>query len=134
MATTITSAAAAAMAAALNTHIGTTADLVIYDGTPPTNAGASLSSNNVLAKFDLSNPAFDSTTGGVMTLDVTPALTVAASASGTATFFRILQGGTTSVLQGSVGVGSGELQLNTTTITSGVNVSVTSGTVTVPTS
>lgn len=134
MATTITAAAAEAMADALNTEIGATADLVIYDGTPPANAGAALSDNNVLVTFDLSNPAFDDTSGGVMTLDVTPALTEAASASGTASFFRILAGGSTSVLQGSVGVGSGELQLNTTTITASVDVTVTSGTVTMPTS
>lgn len=136
MATSITSAAAEAMANALNTTIGTTADLVIYDGTPPTNAGTALGSNNALVTFDLANLAFDSTTGGVMTLDVTPALTEAADASGTATFFRILAGGTTAVLQGSVGIsGSGaDLIVNTTTITNGVNVTVTSGTVTMPTS
>lgn len=136
MATTITQAAAAAMAAALNTHIGTTATIRIYDGTAPTNAGTALGSNNVLATFTLSNPAFDSTANGVMTLDVTPALTVAAGASGTATFFRILQAGTTAVLQGSVTAtgGGGDLQLNTTSLSSGVNVTITSGTVTMPTS
>lgn len=134
MATTITAAAAEAMADALNAEIGATADLVIYDGTPPANAGAALAGNNVLVTFDLSNPAFDDTSGGVMALDVTPALTEAASASGTASFFRILAGGSTSVLQGSVGVGSGDLQLNTTTITASVDVTVTSGTVTMPTS
>lgn len=133
MATTITAAAAEAMATALNTTVGTTATIRIYDGTPPTNADAALSSNATLVTFPLSNPAFQSVTGGVMTLDVTPALTVAAAASGTATFFRILAGGSTSVLQGSVATSGGQLNLNTITITSGVNVTITSGTVTVPT-
>jgi hypothetical protein len=131
MALSITSAQ---MAAALNTYInsGGAAKILIKDGTPPANANAAMT-GTTLATFTLSNPAFDSTANGVMTLDVTPALTVAASASGTATYFRVtLTNGTTTVLQGTVGVGSGDLQLNTTTITSGVNVSITSGTITVP--
>jgi hypothetical protein len=41
---------------------------------------------------------------------------------------------TTVALQGSVGTSGQQLNLNTTSITSGVNVTVTSGTVTMPTS
>lgn len=137
MATSITNAAAEAMATALNSHInsGGAAKILLKDGTPPANANAAMT-GNTLATFTLSNPAFQSVTNGSMVLDVTPALTVAASASGTATYFRItLNNGTTSVLQGTVGIsGSGaDLIVNTTTITNGVNVTITSGTVTVPT-
>lgn len=132
MATTITSAAASAMAAALNTYIGNTAKLKIYDGTPPANAGTALGSNTVLATFTLDSPGFTEALG-VLTLDTSPALTVAASASGTATFFRLFKtDGTTVVLQGSVGTSGAQLNLNTTSITSSVNVTITSGTVTVP--
>jgi hypothetical protein len=134
MATTISTAAADAMSTALNTYIGSGGKLRIYDGTPPANANASLSSNNTLATFTLDTSAFSSS-GGVLTLDTSPALTVAASASGTATFFRIMKSDATTVaLQGSVGTSGQQLNLNTTSITSGVNVTVTSGTVTMPTS
>jgi len=132
MATSISTAAASAMAAALNTYFGSSADIVIYDGTPPANANAALSSNNVLVSFDLASTPFTNS-NGVLTLDVDPALTEAATASGTATFFRILVGGTTSALQGTVGTSGAQLNLNTTAITSSVNVTITSGTVTVPT-
>jgi hypothetical protein len=134
MATTITTAAADAMSAALNTYInsGGAAKIIIKDGTPPANADAA-ATGTTLATFTCSNPAFTSS-GGVLTLDVTPALTVAASATGTATYFRImLNNGTTTVLQGSVGTSGQQLNLNTTSITSGVNVTITSGSITMPT-
>jgi hypothetical protein len=138
MATTITNAAATAMADALNTYInsGGAAKIIVYGNNvgAPANANTAIGSQTVLATFTCSNPAFASpAVNGVLTLDITPALTVAASASGTAAFFRVtLNNGTTVALQGSVGAGSGELNLNTTIITSGVNVTITSGTVTMP--
>jgi hypothetical protein len=130
---TLTTAAASALAQALNTYInsGGPAKIIIKDGTPPANANAA-ATGTTLATFTLSNPAFTES-NGVLTL-ADPPKTVAASASGTATYFRImLNNGTTTVLQGTVGTGSGELSLNTTTITASVNVSITSGTITVPT-
>lgn len=137
MATTITTAAAGAMATALNTHIGNAGKLIIYGNNvaAPANANTAIGSQTVLATFTLDSPGFTHS-NGVLTLDTSPALTVAASASGTAAFFRVLQSnGTTVVLQGTVGIsGSGaDLIVNTTTITNGVNVTITSGTVTVPT-
>lgn len=135
MATTLTTASANQMSAALNTYInsGGAAKLRVYDGTPPANAAAGLSGNALLADFSLNATAFTSS-GGVLTLSGTP-LTVAASTTGTATFFRILlNDGTTVVLQGSVGTSGAQLNLNTTSITAAVNVTITSGTVTMPTS
>jgi hypothetical protein len=71
---------------------------------------------------------------GVITLSGTP-LTVAASNTGTAGWFRMWKAdGTTAVLDGSVGTSGAQINLNTTSITSGVNVSITSGTITMPTS
>jgi hypothetical protein len=52
------------------------------------------------------------------------AFTAAASAAGTATFFRITNG-FGNRFQGSVGVGSGELQLNTLTIALGAPITIT---------
>ncbi len=133
MATSLTTAAADAMSAALNTYInsGGAGKLIIYSGSAPANAAAS-NTGSVLATFNLANPAFSSS-GGVLTLLSTP-LTVAASATGTATYFRIfLNNGTTTVLQGLVGTSGAELNLNTTSLTSAVNVTITSGTITMPT-
>lgn len=110
----------------------------IYDGTPPANANASLVSNNVLVEFDASDgpvldPMFGAASGGTITLSGTP-LTSAAVLSGTASFFRILlNGGLTTVAQGSVGTTGAQLNLNTVSITSSVNVTITSGTINMPT-
>lgn len=137
MATTITTAAANSMSSALNTYINgsAAAKLRIYDATGgvPANAGTAIGSQVNLATFTLDATAFTSS-GGVLTLNTVPK-TVAASATGTASFFRILlSDNTTVVLQGSVGTSGAELNLNTTSITSGVNVTITSGTITMPTS
>lgn len=134
MATKLTNAAASQLADQLDAYInsGGAAKIIIYGGTEPATADTSASAT-VLATFTCSNPAFGAASNGVITLSGTP-LTVAASASGTATHFRILlNNGTTTVLQGTVGTSGQQLNLNTTTITSGVNVTITSGTVTVPT-
>lgn len=141
MATTITALAADEMSKALNAYInsgGGAGKIIIYDATggAAANASAPIGSNVALATFPLSNPAFTSS-GGVLTLDTTPALTVPAAVGGTATHFRILlNNGTTVVLQGSVSAtgGGGQLELNTTSLSTGVDVTITAGTVTVPTS
>ena len=134
MAITLTSAAADAMSTALNTYInsGGAAKLRIYGGSVPANPSASPSAT-VLATFDLNTPNPFTSSGGVLTLAGVPK-TVSASAGGTANHFRILlNNGTTTVLQGSVGTSGADLILNTVTITSGVNVTITSGQINVPT-
>lgn len=125
-----------AMADAIDTRVGSAGKLIIYDNTDsvPANADASVGTNVALATFSLNNPAFGAagaTTPGTIDLDAT-GLTVAASATGTAAFFRITDG-TNVVLQGSVGTSGAQLNLNTTAITSGVNVTITSGSVNMPT-
>lgn len=140
MAASLTTAAANAMADALDDYINTggVGKIIIYDGTPPANAGASLVSNNALVTFDASNgpvlnPMFGAASSGTITLSGTP-LTAAASLSGTASFFRIYKNdGTTVVAQGSVSTTGAQLNLNTVSITSSVNVTITSGTITMPT-
>jgi hypothetical protein len=135
MAITLSSAFSTAMLQ----HTGTTmADqigagtLVVYSGTPPTGANEGLSGNTVLATFTLSAAASQSTTAGVTSLALSAA-TVTASASGTATFFRILSSGSTSLIQGLIGVSGSDWNLSSTTVTSGDNVSITgTGTITLP--
>lgn len=133
MATKLATATADALANAVTTRVGTSGKVIIYNGTEPADANTALSGNTALATFTLSSTAFGSSSAGVITLSGTP-LTVAASNTGTATFFRMTQSdGTTVVIQGTVGTSGQQLNLNTTAITSGVNVTITSGTVTMPT-
>jgi hypothetical protein len=120
--------------------LGTTnasATLTIYSGTPPANVDASLSGNTVLAQLAMSNPAF----GGAA--DISPGARATAStitddssanATGTASFFRILDRDNVPRIQGTVTAtgGGGELELKSVSINSGVIVEVTSLTVTMP--
>jgi hypothetical protein len=134
MATKLTAVIANLLADAIDNDVNTSGPgkIIIYSGTEPVTADTALSGNTALATFTLSATAFGVASSGVITLAGVP-LTVAASASGTATFFRLTRGnGTTVILQGTVGTSLQQLNLNTVTITSGVNVTITSGTVTVP--
>ncbi|MEM9286751.1 MAG: hypothetical protein AAGA36_00285 [Pseudomonadota bacterium] len=101
--------------------------VVIYSGTPPANANASLSGNTVLASLPMSDPAFGSAnssgtaTAGAITQQN-------ASATGDATFFRVLDSDSNVIMQGTVtatGAG-GDMQLANVTITSGNPVEITS--------
>lgn len=124
------------MAEAITTRIGTSGKIIIYGNSPaePATADTALSGQAVLATFTLSATAFGAASNGVITLSGVP-LTVAASASGTAAFFRIFKSdGTTCIAQGTVGTSGAQLNLNTLTITSSVNVTITSGTITMPVS
>jgi hypothetical protein len=112
-----------------------TADLVIYSGTAPTNVDTALSGNTVLASLLMSNPAFgaasDQNPNARATANAISDDT-SADATGTATFYRILDRNNVPRIQGPVGAtGSGNsLELVSTSIVAGVTVSVTSLTVT----
>src|SRR5690606_8893783 len=121
------------MANAIDTYIGTTGTIKIYTGTQPATADTTVpGGSTLLATFSLGNPAFGDASNGVITLEDTP-LTVAANATGTAGWFRLEKGDGTDVLDGSVGTSGAQINLNTTSITEGVNVSITSGKITMPT-
>ena len=134
----ITNAVAASMQTALAAaaDAGTAAVINIYDGTPPATADAALSSNNLLAQLTCSATMFTATTTAnpsVLTAGTISSDT-SADSTGTATFFRILtQNAGTVIAQGTAGVGTYDLNLNTTTFTSGSTVSITSATVSLPT-
>lgn len=104
--------------------------LRIYDGTPPANVSAGLSGNTLLAQLALGGTAFAPASGGVATANAITA-DASADATGTATFFRLHDSGGTARLQGSASAtgGGGDLQLGTASITAGLQVSVTSLTV-----
>lgn len=99
--------------------------LVAYSGTPPTGPNEGLSGNTALATFTFSASGSQGTpSSGSMTL-VFANLTVAASASGTATFFRVISSGPAALIQGTVGTSGADWNLSSNVITSGDNVTIT---------
>lgn len=104
----------------------------VYSGTQPATANASIT-GTLLASFTLDNPAFGNASSGVITLSATP-LSTTGAAAGTATHFRVSSGTPATVFDGQVTAtgGGGDLELNTTTISVGVTVQITSGTFTMP--
>lgn len=113
--------------------VGGAGNIKIYDGTRPANPNAAIT-GNLLATVTLINPAFGAAATGVATLADPAAVT--AVATGTATHFRAANGAATVICDGSVTAtgGGGDLTLATVSITSGLSVDVTGGTITVPAS
>ena len=115
------------MADAIVTFAGTSALLRIYDGTRPSKGGTA---TTLLAELTCAS-TLGTTSAGVLTLN-SVTQDSSANATGVATWFRIVKSdGTTHVLDGSVGTSGADLNLTTTSITSGQPVQVTSGTITV---
>lgn len=109
--------------AQIQTSVGSSGTLVIYTGTEPANCAAAIT-GSLLATIVL--PAtFLTSSGGVTTIAGT--WSVAASGTGTAGYFRILDGSAVCHVQGNV---TTDLVLNNTSITSGQTVTVTSFSVT----
>jgi hypothetical protein len=104
--------------------------IVIYDGTQPATGDTALSGNNVLVTLTFGATAFGASSAGVITANaITSGV---AGASGTASWFRIFEtGGSTKVMDGTVGTGTHNLVLPTTTITSGQTITCSSFTHTI---
>jgi hypothetical protein len=100
----------------------------IYDGTRPATGGTA---TTLLAELTCSDPAGASASGGVFTFS---AITQdsSANATGTATWFRMVDSTATFVLDGNVGTSGSDLNLTTTSIVSGQPVSISSATITAP--
>lgn len=115
--------------------LATSPKVIIYSGTAPTNADTALSSNTVLATLTCASTPISgySDTGTAARATFAAIASATAVATGTATFFRIVDNaGTTVKAQGSVGTASADLVLNTTAITTGSTVSITSATIDLP--
>lgn len=112
---------------AITTAVGAAGKLNIYDGTRPATGGAA---TNLLAQFTLGSPFAAASSGAVLSPTL-PSATTGAIA-GTATWFRVTTLGGTQVIDGSVTAtgGGGDLQLNSTAVSVGVNVTVASWTIT----
>ena len=104
---------------------GTAGALKIYDGTRPTNADTAVGAQTLLAELTMNVTSFPAAAAGAMTAN---AITddASANATGTASWFRIESSAGAAVVDGDVSTASSDLNLNTTAITSGVTVSVTS--------
>lgn len=100
--------------------------LRIYDGTQAATADTAIGAQNLLAELRFGSTAFGAAVAGVLTANaITPAS--AAAATGTATWFRVLQSdGTTPLFDGSVGTSGCNLNLNSTAIQVNAQVSVSS--------
>lgn len=108
--------------------------LKIYDQTQPADGDTAVSTQNLLATLTMNATAFTGPSGTASSNQVLTANAITnatASATGTASWFRLLKSdGTTKILDGSVGTSGCDINLNTTSITSGGTVSVTSFTIT----
>lgn len=87
--------------------------------------------STLLAELNMANPAFGDAAAGVATAN---AITddSSADATGTAAVFRIVNRDAATVVEGTVSTSGADLNLNSTSITAGVAVSVSSLTVTAP--
>lgn len=113
----------------ITARAGSSALLRIYDGSRPATGGAA---TTLLAELTCNATFAGAAASGVLTLN---AITQdsSANATGTATWFRIVQsGGSTHVMDGSVTAsgGGGDMELSSTSIVSGGTVSITSATIT----
>lgn len=116
-----------AMLDAITTFAGGSALLRIYDGTRPATGGTA---TTLLAELTCNATFAPAASGGVLTLN-SITQDSSANATGTATWFRLVKSdGTTHVFDGNVGTSGSDLNLNSTSITSGAAVSVTSATIT----
>lgn len=131
MALVFTDALRTALAAELLVQIDTgpaAAKVVIYSDAdirpakPSDSPGASV----VLAELNMQDPSF--TAGGAGILNAALPITDpdGANASGTASWFRVLDGNGAGIIDGDVGTSGSDLNLNTTLFTAGLDVDITS--------
>lgn len=109
-----------------------TAKLELWSGSKPANVGDAPAGTK-LAEFDLPDPAFGDSASGVATANAITDTT--GLADGEVGFARTLDKDAAALWDNDdVGTSGNQITLNTTTISTGVDVSVTSWTVTAPAS
>lgn len=114
---------------AIESTISTSAILKIRTGAAPADV-ATADSGTVLATLNLPSDWMAAASGGAKAKSGTWS-DASADATGTAGHFRIYASdGTTAHIQGTCGIGSGDLQLDNTSIASGQSVTITAFTLT----
>lgn len=111
-----------ARADVITTAAGSACKFAIYDGARPASGGAVTTK---LAEFTFSANLAAAASGGVLTFNLPPNAT--GIAAGTATWGRITTSGGTFVIDLTAG---SDFTLNTTTVSIGLTVQLTSGTIT----
>lgn len=107
----------------ITARAGASALLRIYDGSRPATGGTA---TTLLAELTCNSTFAPAASGGVLTLNAIASDT-SANATGTATWFRIVQSdGSTHVLDGNVGTSGSDLNFNSVSFTAGGSVAVTS--------
>lgn len=125
MALGISSTARNNRSSSLNTDVGTSAKLRFYNGARPTTGGAA---TTLLAELTCNATAFGTAASGVLTVN---AITAAnASATSTATWFRVVTSALAFVFDGDVNTTGSDLNVSSVSFTSGQQISVTSWTLT----
>jgi hypothetical protein len=114
-----------------NTVLGASATLLVYTGSPPANCAAG-ATGTLLTTFTLNSSPFGVASAGAMTLGgLTLSSTASGGAAATPGYFRMNDGSSNCHVQGTCGIGSGDLSFNGT-ITSGQTVTITGFTITAP--
>lgn len=98
----------------------------VYDGTRPATGGTA---TNLLAELTMSYPSAPNASGGTLTFNAITADS-SANATGTATWGRLVTSAGAFVEDFSVGTSGADFNLNTVTITAGVQVSCSSASMT----
>lgn len=107
----------------ITARAGNAALLRIYDGSRPATGGTA---TTLLAELTCGSPFAGAAASGALTANAITADS-SANATGTATWFRIVQSdGSTHVLDGDVGTSGSDLNLDSVSIVAGGTVSVTS--------
>jgi len=110
----------------ITSQVGASGLLRIYSGTRPATGGTE---TTILAQLTCNATFAPAASGGVLTLNAITADS-SADATGTASWFRILTSGAVAKIDGDVGTSGSDLNLNSTSITVGGTVSITSFTIT----
>lgn len=114
---------------AIETTAGTSAKIRVLTGSAPANCAAA-ETGTLLVQFEMASDWAAAASGGSKALSSLPLSDTADGGSGsTPGYFRIVDSaGTTCVVQGSAGIGSGDLSFNGT-ITAGQTCSITAFTI-----
>lgn len=98
----------------------------IYDGTRPATGGAA---TTLLAELTCTDPSAAAASSGVLTFS-SITQDASANATGTATWFRMVDSTATFVMDGNVSTSGSDLNMTTTSIVATQPVSITSATIT----
>lgn len=131
----LSDALASAMADAITAEVDAGAgagSIKVYTGTLPTDLDPT--GDTLLAEFTLADPAAAAAAAGVATWDFDPDLSDTVLATGTAGYFLVFDSDAVAVFGGTVGTSGQDMNFASVSWVSGGTVTLTTGTVTQPTS